>query len=160
MEELIRQVRSLSIKLRPSILDDFGLAAAMEWYINWLSARAGFTAAFHTDLTEQRFPPLIELTCFRILQEALTNAARHSHGKNVSVNLTMSDAELDLFVKDDGRGFDFDTTFQEALKGKSFGLLGMQERAVLAGGLLEVDSRPGKGTTVHARFPLEQAAEA
>ena len=160
VETLINQVRNLSIELRPSILDDFGLTAALDWYIGWLSVKAEFKVAFHTDFTEERFSPILELTCFRIAQEALTNAARHSSAKNVYVDLEMLSTELHLTVRDDGKGFNVDRTHKKALEGKSFGLLGMQERATLAGGQLELTSRPGKGTVIHACFPLELKAKA
>jgi PAS domain S-box-containing protein len=154
VDALINQVRNLSIELRPSILDDFGLTAALDWYIGWLSVKAEFKVAFHTDFTEERFSPILELTCFRIAQEALTNAARHSSAKNVYVDLEMLSTELHLTVRDDGKGFNVDRTHKKALEGKSFGLLGMQERATLAGGHMELTSRPGKGTVIHACFPL------
>ena len=155
VEELINKVRNLSVELRPSILDDFGLVAALDWYVNWLSPRVGFKVAFRTDLTEERFSPVLELTCFRITQEALTNAARHAEAKIVHVDLETMNGELHLTVKDDGNGFNVDETLLRALKGESFGLLGMQERASLAGGRLELTSEPGKGTVIHAYFPLE-----
>jgi PAS domain S-box-containing protein len=155
VEELIHKVRNLSIELRPSILDDFGLTAALDWYVNWLSAKAGFKVVFYTDFTEERFSPILELTCFRITQEALTNAARHSEAKAVYIDLETMSGELHLTVRDDGKGFNIDETRVKALKGESFGLLGMQERASLAGGHLELTSEPGKGTVVHACFPLE-----
>ena len=159
VEELINKVRNLSIELRPSILDDFGLTAALDWYVNWLSAKAEFKVVFRTDFTEERFSPILELTCFRITQEALTNAARHSNAKNVYVDLETLSGELHLTVRDDGKGFNIDETRIRALKGESFGLLGMQERASLAGGHLELTSQPGKGTVIHAYFPLDSKAE-
>ena len=84
--------------------------------------------------------------------------ARHSNAKNVYVDLEMLGGELHLTVRDDGMGFDIDKTHRRALKGKSFGLFGMQERATLAGGHLELTSQPGKGTVIHALFPLETKA--
>jgi len=159
VEELINKVRNLSIELRPSILDDFGLAAALDWYVNWLSAKVGFEVVFRTDLTEERFPPILELTCFRIAQEALTNAARHSNAKTVRVDLETRNGELHLTVRDDGKGFNIDETHIRALKGESFGLLGMQERASLAGGSLELTSGPGKGTVIHVHFPVEESKD-
>jgi signal transduction histidine kinase len=154
VEELINKVRNLSIELRPSIIDDFGLSAALDWYVNRLSAKAEFKAIFHTDFTEERFSPVIELTCFRIAQEALTNAVRHSDAKTAYVDLEKINGDLHLTVRDDGRGFNTDETRMRAIKGESFGLLGMRERASLAGGHLELTSEPGKGTIIHARFPL------
>ncbi|HEY3275797.1 MAG TPA: PAS domain S-box protein [Syntrophorhabdaceae bacterium] len=155
VEGLIKQVRSLSIELRPSILDDFGLTAALEWYVNWISDKAEVKTEFRTKFKEERLAPLIELTCFRIAQEALTNAVRHAGAHKIVVDLKAVDEELHLTVKDDGHGFDVEKTHKRALKGKTFGLLGMEERASLAGGSLKFISEAGKGTTVHAVFPLQ-----
>ena len=159
VEDLINKVRNLSVELRPSIIDDFGLTEALSWYVNRLNAKAGFKVVFYSDFTEERFPPVLELTCFRITQEALTNAARHSNAAFVYVDLERMGGELHLTVRDDGKGFDIDETRMRALKGESFGLLGMQERASLAGGYLKLTSEPGKGTVIHACFPLEQTEE-
>jgi signal transduction histidine kinase len=158
LDELIQKVRNLSIELRPSVLDDFGLTAALDWYVKWLSAKVGFKVVLHTDFTEERFPSVLELTCFRITQEALTNAARHSDAKTVYVDLEIMSGELHLTVRDDGKGFNIDETRIRALKGESFGLLGMHERASLAGGHLELTSGPGRGTVIHACFPLASEA--
>jgi PAS domain S-box-containing protein len=155
VDGLIKQVRSLSIELRPSILDDFGLTAALDWYTNWVSAKGGFKTAFHTELTEERLSPLLELTCFRIAQEALTNVVRHAKAQHVNVDLSTRNGELCLTVRDDGNGFPVDKIYKRALKGKTFGLLGMEERAFLAGGHLEYKSQPGHGTVVVARFPIK-----
>jgi PAS domain S-box-containing protein len=154
VEGLIKQVRNLSIELRPSILDDFGLTAALDWYVNRLSVRAGLEAEFHTAFKDERFSPLIELTCFRIAQEALTNIVRHSGATKVRVDLETRGEELHLTVSDDGGGFDVSKKYKKAIKGKTFGLIGMEERASLAGGRLEFTSRSGEGTVVHASFPL------
>jgi signal transduction histidine kinase len=155
VEELINKVRNLSIELRPPILDDIGLSAALDWYVNRLSDKAGLKAVFHTDFTDERLSPILELTCFRITQEALTNAVRHSDAKNVYVDLEKINGDLHLTIRDDGKGFKTDQSRVKALKGQSFGLLGMQERATLAGGRLELTSEPGKGTVIHAYFALE-----
>jgi PAS domain S-box-containing protein len=159
VDGLIERVRNLSIELRPSILDDFGLTAALEWYVNWLSAKTGFKIAFHTEVPEARFSAVLELTSFRITQEALTNAVRHSDANIVQVLLAARDGELHLTVKDDGKGFTTDRAHRKESKGRSFGLLGMQERASLAGGRLDIESQPGRGTTVHACFPLPLTRE-
>ncbi len=159
VEGLMRQVRNLSIELRPSILDDFGLTAALEWYINRLSAKTGLKILFQSGLKEERFSPLLELTCFRITQEALTNVVRHSKAKNVRVELERREGNLHLTVRDDGSGFNVDKTSRRSQKGESFGLLGMHERASLAGGNLELRSEPGRGTVVHATFSLGPATE-
>ena len=158
VDGLIKQVRSLSTELRPPILDDFGVTAALEWYIDRLAGKAGFTALFSTDLADERLSPLLEMTCFRIAQEALTNVARHARAREVRVDMGKRDGELHLVVRDDGDGFNVEKAIRTALTGLSFGLVGMRERASLAGGRLEFRSEPGKGTEVHAFFPLGPAA--
>ena len=155
VDSLIKQVRTLSIELLPAILDDFGLIAALEWYIKWVAERAELHGDFHTEFTEERLAPFIEVTCFRIVQEALTNVVRHSNARNVLVRLGAQDGELHILVKDDGDGFNVEKTHKRALKGRSFGLIGMQERASLAGGRLEFKSHAGQGTEVHAYFSLQ-----
>ena len=156
VDSLINEVRRMSIELRPSILDDFGLVAALDWYINWLAGRAGFTALFNTEVTEEdRLSPVIEVTCYRIVQEALTNVVRHSHAQKAWVELKKQNGELHLMIRDDGEGFNVENVQKGASKGQSFGLIGMRERAVLAGGRIEFTSHPGKGTQIHAYFPIE-----
>ncbi|HEY3275210.1 MAG TPA: sensor histidine kinase [Syntrophorhabdaceae bacterium] len=154
VEELIGKVRNLSAELRPSILDDFGLATALEWYVKRLASRVGFEAEFHTNLTEERFSPLLELTCYRIAQEALTNVVRHSGAAKVRVELRAGDGELRISIIDDGQGFDMQETLMRGSSGDGLGLLGMRERASLAGGRLEISSELGKGTRVHFFFAI------
>jgi len=155
VDGLIKQVRTLSIELLPAILDDFGLVAALDWYIKWVAERAELHGEFSTEFTDERLAPFIEVTCFRIVQEALTNVVRHSNAGNVLVHLGGEKGELHLLVKDDGDGFNVEKTHKKALKGGSFGLIGMQERASLAGGRLEFKSHAGKGTEIHAYFSLQ-----
>ena len=155
VDGLIKQVRTLSIELLPAILDDFGLVAALEWYVKWVTERAEMQGQFFTEFAEERLAPFIEVTCFRIVQEALTNAIRHSNARNVMIRLGQQNGELHLMIKDDGDGFNVTKIHKRALKGRSFGLIGMQERASLAGGRLEFKSQAGKGTEIHAYFSLQ-----
>ena len=159
VDGLIGRVRNLSVELRPQVLDDFGLIPAVDWYVKWLSVKAGLKIVFNPDFPETRFSPLIELTCFRIVQEALTNVVRHSGAKTVHVDLGAHDGGLLLTIADDGNGFSADGTSKRGSKSRSFGLLGMQERATLAGGRLELKSRSGRGTVVKAWFPSESITE-
>ena len=106
-----------------------------------------------------RATPDIETACFRIAQEALTNALRHAAATMINVTLAVQDDAIALTVRDNGKGFDVRVAHRNALAGTGFGLLGMQERTQLAGGQLKLDSRPGAGTTVHARFPLTPPTE-
>src|ERR1019366_3198041 len=97
--------RDISLNLRPSMLDDFGLGPALSWLTGRQSDLAGLKGKFHIDPLERRLDPMIETECFRIAQEALTNVARHAHAKSVTVDLRAQDGKLHLRVRDDGIGF-------------------------------------------------------
>jgi signal transduction histidine kinase len=154
VERVLEQVRDLSLNLRPSMLDDLGLEAALRWYTNRQAALAGLQAEIVADPLEQRLDPLVETACFRIGQEALTNVVRHAQAHSVRVELRQQEDLLHLYVRDDGIGFDVASVRRQAILGNSLGLLSMEERATLSDGGLEHKSAPGKGTEVHAWFPL------
>ncbi|HEY6158165.1 MAG TPA: PAS domain-containing protein [Gemmatimonadales bacterium] len=150
----IARMRDLAQDLRPPLLDEQGLDASLRWYVEREASRAGL--AFRLVLThlEHRPPAAVETTCFRVAQEALTNVIRHAQARVVEVELGRAAGMLQLVVRDDGRGFDVPAARLRAAHGGSQGLLSMQERVALAGGDLEIDSAPGRGTTVRARLPL------
>ncbi|HEX7043830.1 MAG TPA: PAS domain S-box protein [Burkholderiales bacterium] len=154
VEGVLATARNLSVELRPSMLDDLGLAAALRWYLDRQAQRAGVALHFAVDSFELRLAPAIETACFRLAQEALTNILRHAEARHVDVTLRACGQELEMRIMDDGRGFDVEAARMRASRGESFGLLGMEERALLAGGRLEILSAPGEGTQVVARFPL------
>jgi PAS domain S-box-containing protein len=155
VERVLEQVQDISLDLRPSILDDLGLEPALRWYTDRQAALVELKVGFHADRLEQRLDPVIETECFRVAQEALTNVVRHAQAKAVTVELRQEDGQLHLCVRDDGIGFDVAAIREKAVRGASLGLLSMEERAVLAGGRLEFHSVPGRGTEVHAWFPLK-----
>jgi signal transduction histidine kinase len=155
VERVLEQVQDISLNLRPSILDDLGLEPALRWYTNRQAALVELKVEFHSDRLEQRLDPVIETECFRVAQEALTNVARHSRAKAVAVELRQTKGQLHLCVRDDGIGFDVVSVREKAVRGASLGLLSMEERAVLAGGQLDLNSVPGQGSEVHAWFPLK-----
>ncbi len=155
VEHVLEQVQDISLNLRPSILDDLGLQPALHWYTERQAARLELKIGFQADPLDQRLDPVIETACFRVAQEALTNVARHARAKTVTVELRREDGQLHLCVCDDGIGFDVAATREKAVRGASLGLLGMEERASLAGGRLEFNSIRGRGTQVHAWFPLK-----
>jgi PAS domain S-box-containing protein len=157
IERLLEQVRNLSLDLCPPQLDFLGLVPALRSYVEEQSERAGLQAQFFADENMDRPPPLIEIACFRVAQETITNVIRHAKAKNLSVRLLQDVEALHLFVRDDGLGFDFAAARLRAGRGESLGILGMEERAVLLGGQLTCQSGPDKGTQVHAWFPLEVA---
>jgi signal transduction histidine kinase len=155
VERVLDQVHDLSLNLRPSMLDDLGLEPALRWYTNRQAGLTGLKAKFEADQIEGRLEPVIETECFRVAQEALTNVTKHSKAKSVTVSLKQQGDDLHLRVRDDGVGFDVNSLRERAVGGASLGLLSMQERATLAGGNLEYNSAPGRGTEVHAWFPLK-----
>ncbi|MBI2807435.1 MAG: PAS domain S-box protein [Planctomycetes bacterium] len=152
--QVLQQVRTLSLDLRPALLDEFGLVDALEWYLDRLAQRAQFTFQFSRGPVKLSLPPEVQVACFRVAQEALTNVARHARARKVYVGLRQNAEEIELVIRDDGDGFDVSAARARARRGGSLGLLGMTERASLLGGWLEIVSAPGGGTTVTARFPL------
>jgi PAS domain S-box-containing protein len=153
VDGLITQVRTLSLDLRPSMLDDIGVVAALNWLLDRHARSAGFTAQL---VLEDSFPGAskdIETACFRIAQEILTNVVRHAHARQVRVELVQRESELELRIQDDGRGFEVVEVRERARLGASVGVLGMEERAQLVGGRLEIVSAPGCGTIVRAILP-------
>jgi PAS domain S-box-containing protein len=153
-QQTLRQVRDLSLDLRPSLLDDLGLGPALRWYLERQAQRVGCAVTLEDELGDTRYPAPIETTCFRVAQEALTNVVRHSNARAVRVSVRRDGDEIRLTIEDDGTGFDVDAARERASKGHSLGLLGMEERALLAGGRIEITSRPGSGTRVVARLPV------
>ena len=156
IEHILQQVRNLSLDLRPSVLDDFGLVAALRWYVKRLGERTNVETQFDADAIEPRPAPMVETALFRIAQAALTNSVRHAHAMRIIVTLRAA-RDIELTIRDDGVGFDVTDAFERARHGASIGLLGMRERAMLIGGKLEIESAPQRGTTVRVRVPLERA---
>jgi PAS domain S-box-containing protein len=157
VNRLIEQVRSRSLDLHPSVLDDLGLVPALEWYVERQARSGGFEATVAAEPADRRWPVEVESACFRVAQEALTNVVRHARAGHVRVELRQIASGLELSIRDDGVGFDVEAARSDATHGKSLGLLGMQERAQLAGGRLRLESAPGGGTLVRASFPASPA---
>lgn len=154
MMRVVRQtidfVRELSAQLRPAILDDVGLAAAIEWQAQEFQSRTGVVCRFVSTLADDGLPADVTTAVFRILQEALTNVARHAGATFVHVRLERGDDALVLIVEDNGRGI----TPREIENVRSLGLVGMRERTLLLGGDVAIVGRPGAGTSVTVRIPL------
>ena len=153
VEDALQQVRRLATTLRPSMLDDLGLAPALKWMSDQSAQRSGFTVQFFHERVQARLAPDIETACFRIVQEALTNISRHAQARHVSIQLGREGDEMVLLVQDNGLGFDLLAMRERAVAGGSLGVLGMQERATLIGGQLDIQSVPGRGTTLELRCP-------
>lgn len=156
VDACLQQVRHLSLELRPSLLDDLGLTSALRWYLDRQAQRAGFTVHFIPPAVESRLPTDIETACFRTAQEALTNVVRHANAGRVGVELSNGGDYLQLIVRDDGVGFDVEEALARATGGGSLGLIGMQERVQLSGGILEIESVPAHGTEIRASFLLSR----
>ena len=154
IEDTLKQVRRLALALRPSMLDDLGLAPALKWMAEQTSGRTGFVVEFRAERLGVRLAPEIETACFRIVQEALTNISRHAGATQVAISLYPEGDFLMLSVKDNGAGYDPVKTMDLALGGGSMGVLGMQERAALIGGELIIESGPEGGCAVSLRCPL------
>ncbi len=157
VERLLGSVRQLSLDLRPSLLDDLGLAAALRWYVDAQAQRAGLGARVSIDALAHEPAPELAITCFRVAQEAVTNAVRHAAAKRIELELRERGGALELVVRDDGSGFDVAAARARAARGESLGLLGLQERVELAGGLASIESSPA-GTEIRAQFPWPPAA--
>ena len=153
VDTAIAEMRRLIADLRPAALDELGLAPALEALVERLAWGEVLDAKLHTDLSYDagrhptRLSGQIEVTVYRLVQEALNNAARHAGTGSATVEVIEADETIRVRVRDEGRGFD------PTAETDGFGLLGMRERVTLAGGVLNVESAPGEGTTVTAVLP-------
>ena len=159
LEDALQQVRRLALALRPSMLDDLGLGPALRWLAGQSATRSGFDIALNIPAMEPRLPPEMETACFRIVQEALTNISRHAGAKHVTIDLRREDHTVTLSVHDDGCGFDMAASYARAIGGGSLGVLGMQERAMLVGGRLDISSSLGQGCHVQLRCALNRLGD-
>lgn len=150
-ETTLVEVGKIIHDLRPTALDDLGLVSGVRVHARNLLEAAGVRLTFEASgFGHRRLPPAVESTAFRVAQEAITNIARHAHASSAVVTMRLAGGTLTLVVEDDGVGFDL----TQAL-GRRAGLLGMQERAGLIGGTLQIDSRPGGGTRITVTVPVE-----
>jgi PAS domain S-box-containing protein len=152
IKEGVQSVRRICSGLRPGILDDLGLAAAIEWQANEFASRTGISCKISIPSAELHLDGDRATAIFRIFQECLTNITRHAEAQSVSASLSTQDEDLLLVVQDDGKGF------CESEAAGSLGVLGMKERAKVCGGDLQLASSPGKGTTVTVRVPVRAAS--
>ncbi|MEJ2265147.1 MAG: histidine kinase [Anaerolineales bacterium] len=156
VRQTLDEVHALAVQLRPPVLDDLGLHAALGRYIKELRLRFNIAVDFQVvGFEHRRLPPAIETAVYRILQEALTNAARHANAEHISVLLEERDGLVSGIVEDDGQGFDADEILHAGLEECKLGLHGMQERAQQLGGSVVIESKPGQGTTIYVRIPME-----
>jgi signal transduction histidine kinase len=151
--EILTGLRRFSRDLRPAMLDELGLVAALEWVASDLRDRTGIDVTFQIHGRTERLPGDVEVALFRIAQEAIRNVERHARARSVAVSAHFEPADVEVSVVDDGVGFAMPDTNGRA-QPATFGVLGMQERARLLGGELRIASQPGIGTRVTARVPM------
>jgi signal transduction histidine kinase len=162
-ENMMDGLRRVIADLRPPVLDDLGLVPALRRLGSDLQERAGVAVAVQAGERSGRLPPAVEITLFRVAQEALTNIGKHAHARQASIRLRREPGHMTMHITDDGQGLpadevpggaaaDRDTGYRD---GTHFGLLGMQERVALLNGVLRVEGAPHRGTTVSVELPLD-----
>jgi len=152
ISDLIKQVRDLSLRLLPSMLEDIGLLPTLQWHFEQYTNQTNILVNFtHKNLRNVRFSHNVELTAYRIIQEGLTNTARYAQVEQVNISVKVNEQMMHLVISDEGIGFDPDETTATM---QSFGLIGMRERVMLIGGDLIINAAPGKGTQLEAYLPL------
>jgi signal transduction histidine kinase len=161
VDDMIGHVRAMALDLRPPLLDELGLVAALRGYAEAQSVRTGVTIGVEANAGAETLAPDTAIAAFRIVQEAVNNTLRHGSAERITVSVRADLNRLLLSVRDDGRGFDVAEALQRAATtGGHLGLLGMRERVEALGGRLEIDSTAGQGTEIRASVPLEPGESA
>ncbi|MFA4837685.1 MAG: PAS domain-containing sensor histidine kinase [Dehalococcoidia bacterium] len=150
--ELTASVRDMSLDLRPWMLDEMGLLPSLLWQFERVTSQTGVRVSFEHKGLQGRFETQLETSVYRIVQEALTNIARHSGARRASVEIDGSEDKLTVMIRDAGAGFDAPSAMANS---RSNGLFGMRERVISMGGQFVIRSEPGRGTTISAEFPTE-----
>ena len=145
------EVRSLSFCLRPPMLDDFGLVPTIRSYSRDFSARTKIAVNIKSNLKDENLQSNTALSLYRMVQEALTNVAKHSGAKTVQIDIYNEDSKLILSIQDDGKGFDIEKISQDGVLGQGLGLLGMRERFTSIGAEFQIVSKEGEGARLIAR---------
>lgn len=154
--QALEEVRRVALDLRPKILDDLGLVAALGWRVDELNTTGDMQASLSVEGIHGRLPRTLELVLYRVVQEALNNVARHSQATRVEVRLSQQGQTLRLEVTDNGRGFDPAFLGQRGNGGRGLGLLGMSERLSMVHGSIDWVSAPGQGTRLVAQVPVTE----
>jgi signal transduction histidine kinase len=161
VDELISRVRRISVDLRPPLLDEVGLVSALRVYLETQAMVSGLAIDLQTDETGAgapgRLPPELEIACFRVVQESITNALRHAGARRLEVRITRSAARVSLSIKDDGHGFD-PATLDEVAANGHLGLVGMRERVRARGGRFKLTTTPGTGTAIEVELDAPPVA--
>jgi signal transduction histidine kinase/streptogramin lyase len=156
VDDMIGHVRAMALDLRPPLLDELGLVAALRGYAEGQSVRTGVAIGVEANAGAETLRPDTAIAAFRIVQEAVNNTLRHAAAEKITVSVRADANRLMLSVRDDGRGFDLAEAMQRAATGRHLGLLGMRERVEALGGRLEIDSTEGQGTEIRASVPLQE----
>jgi signal transduction histidine kinase len=152
-EETLEIIRRLSMLLRPSMLDDLGLSAALGWYAKQFSASTAIRVTLNDDGSADQLPDEHKTSLYRIVQETLTNCARHAEARSVVIRLGLADDRYVVIIEDDGKGF---VPSHEA---RGIGLIGIEERVAEMGGILKLTSKPGIGTKIYVSIPSQMAKQ-
>jgi len=156
---ILDEVHKLIYELRPTLLDDLGLVAATRWLTEKNLKSAGLTVNFSVIGQERRLSTQLETTLFRVIQEAITNIARHSKAKRANIALHFTKRAIRVTVKDNGVGFDVEEAITSKARPRGLGLLGMRERAELFNGSFGIRSSEKKGTEIKIRIPTEKGGD-
>jgi len=157
---VLQSVRNLSQLLHPAVLDDLGLVPAMQSYLTSFEKRTSIAVTLEAPIPDTRVPRPLEIAFYRVLQEALTNVARHAQARHVAVRFDVTGVAANLSIADDGCGFDTAAMLNHPPAEHGMGMIGMRERVATYGGEFLVDSAPGHGTRVQLSIPLTAASEA
>jgi signal transduction histidine kinase len=152
VDETVEEIRRAVGTLGPAVIEDVGLVEAVVRLCDDVGEHTGSTVERSFELGDLELPPALETTCYRVVQEALTNVTRHARAGHIEVRLARDEDSLEIEIGDDGVGFDV----QRAATGQRHGLVGMRERVELIGGRLDIDTRPGGGTHIRAVLPLRR----
>jgi PAS domain S-box-containing protein len=159
MQELldgnVKLARDITTRLRPAILDDFGLLAAIEWQASDFDARTGIKCRVKSNVKKINLHKNLSISLFRVFQEALTNILKHSEASHVDINLMKKSNIMTIEIQDEGKGI----KKSDLRKKGAFGILGIRERASLLGGTLNIDSHPGKGTTIRVTISMTKRSQ-
>jgi PAS domain S-box-containing protein len=154
LADVDERVSDLALDLRPQMLDDLGLLPTLRWYVNRYTGRTGIAVELEAVAFEGRMTPEVTTAIYRVVQEALTNVAKHAAASRVTVRLECKAATVMAVVQDNGRGFEVEGLTGAPSRERGAGLLGMRERVTLLGGTCDIESRPGQGTRLTLEIPL------
>jgi signal transduction histidine kinase len=157
---MLESIHDLALELRPPILDDLGLVPALAQYTRGCPEHIGLEVDFEVvGEASRRLPREMETTLYRIVQESLTNVARHAQAKKASVLLRVSECSVAAIIEDNGVGFDLNNVRAGQARQNRLGLYGMQERVALVGGSITFETAPGQGTNIYAEVPFQAPGE-